>query len=59
MRQIGKELKLVALAMPSPNDLKDEEEYKRNVMAATVSRQLKAAEKIIANVIKGEFPNSR
>ena len=59
LAQIGKELKLVASAMPSPSDLKDEAEYKRNVMAATVSRHFKATKKIIANVISGEFPNSR
>ena len=59
LAQIGKELKLVASAMPSSSDLKDEAEYKRNVMAATVSRHFKAAQRIVANVVKGEFPNSR
>ena len=58
LAQIGKELKLVASAMPSSSDLKDEAEYKRNVMAATVSRHFKAAERIVAKVVKGEFPNS-
>ena len=58
LAQIGKELKLVASAMPSSSDLKGEAEYKRNVMAATVSRHFKAADRIVANVLKGQFPKS-
>lgn len=58
LAKIGEELKLVASAMPKAGDLPRDSEYKRNVMAATVSRHFKAAERIVANVIKGQFPNS-
>lgn len=58
LAKIGEELKLVASAMPKPNDHPRDAEYKRNVMAATVSRHFKAAVRIVANVVKGEFPNS-
>jgi hypothetical protein len=58
LARIGQDLKLVASAMPRSTDLKDEAEHKRNVMTATVSRHFKAAERIVANVIKGQFPNS-
>lgn len=59
LAQIGKELKLVASAVPQAGDLPRDAEYKRNVMAATVSRHFKAAERIVGNVVKGEFPNSK
>ncbi len=58
LARIGQELRLVASAMPRSTDLKDEAEHKRNVMAATVSRHFKAAQRIVANVARGEFPNS-
>jgi hypothetical protein len=58
LARIGQELRLVATAMPRGTDLKDEAEYKRNVMAASVSRHFKAAERIVGNVARGEFPNS-
>ncbi len=59
LAQIGADLKLVRTAMPRSGDHKDDAAQKRNIMAATVSRHFKAAERIAANVAKGEFPNSR
>lgn len=58
LAKIGEELKLVASAMPRASDHRHDAEHKRNVMAATVSRHLKVAERIVANVAKGQFPNS-
>lgn len=59
LAKIGEELKLVATAMPNPKDNKQDSESKRNVMAATVRRYFKAAERIVENITKGQFPNSR
>lgn len=58
LAEIGADLRLVKKAMPVRGDYPHFAAQKRNVMAATVSRYFKAAERIIANVIKGEFPNS-
>jgi hypothetical protein len=59
LAQIGKELKLVKTAMPLPTDDARDLAYKRNVMAATVSRHYRDAARIVANTAKGEFPNSK
>lgn len=58
LAQIGAELKLVKTAMPSSKDTIAEAAHKRNVMAATVARHFKHAERIVANTFKGQFPNS-
>jgi hypothetical protein len=58
LAKIGADLKLVASAMPNPKDLRHEAELKRNVMAATVSRYFKDAERIIANTTLGKFPKN-
>lgn len=55
---IGKELRLVESAMPSADDDVSIAGIKRNVMAATVSRHFKDAQRIVANTAKGQFPNS-
>jgi hypothetical protein len=59
LAKIGEEMRLVKNAMPSLKDLPRDAEYKRNVMAATVSRHFKDAQRIVTNVTKGQFPNSR
>lgn len=59
LAQIGAELRLLPSAMPSSSDTKTEAAYKRNVMAATVSRYYKDACCIVANTAKGQFPNSK
>lgn len=58
LAKIGADLNLVKNAMPDPKDLRHEAELKRNVMAATVSRYFKDAERIIANTAQGKFPKS-
>ncbi len=59
LAEIGADMKLVRTAMPRANDHPHDAAQKRNIMAATVSRHFKSAERIIANVVNGEFPNSR
>jgi hypothetical protein len=59
LAQIGADLRLVTTAMPSAKDDTREAAFKRNVMAATVSRHYKDAVRIIANTAKGQFPNSK
>jgi hypothetical protein len=59
LAQIGIDLKLVKSAMPELKDTKLDAEDKRAVMAATVSRYFKDAERIVANTINGQFPKSR
>lgn len=56
---IGAELELVKTAMPKKRDDRLIAEYKRNVMTASVSRQFRAAQRIIANTINRQFPNDR
>lgn len=56
---IGADMRLTKKAMPHPKDPPAFAAQKRNVMAATVSRHFRAAERMVANVVKGEFPNSR
>ena len=58
LAKIGEEMRLVKSAMPKAGDHPHDAEYKRNVLASTVSRHFKAAERIVANVTKGQFPNS-
>ena len=58
LAQIGKELRLVPSAMPDIKDDKIDAAHKRNVMAATVSRYFKEAQRIVANTALGSFPNS-
>ena len=58
LADIGKDLKLVKSAMPDSKDTRHEAELKRSVMAATVSRHFKDAQRIVANTAKGQFPNS-
>ena len=55
--EVGVELRLVRTAMPNPNDMKQDNAIKRNVMAATVKRYLKQAEKVIAGTSLGIFPS--
>ena len=59
LAEIGTDMKLVRTAMPRAGDHPYDAAQKRNIMAATVSRHFRATERIIANVVKGEFPNSR
>lgn len=58
LAQIGERLKLV----PKTNKLTEGEVMdaarRRSVLAATVSRHFKDAQRIIANTAKGQFPNS-
>ncbi len=56
--EIGQEMRLVRSAMPARGDHPHDVENKRKAMASAVSRHFKAAERIIAKVIRGEFPNS-
>ena len=58
LAQIGADLQLVKSAMPHSKDLRHEAELKRSVMAASVSRHFKDAQRIVANTAKGQFPNS-
>jgi hypothetical protein len=55
--EIGVKLKLVQSAMPKSTDTKEDRLVKRNVMAATVVRYYKQAQKIIEGTSKGLFPN--
>jgi len=59
LAEIGVDMKLVRTAMPRAGDHPHDAAQKRNIMAATVSRHFRAAQRMIANVVKGEFPNSR
>lgn len=56
---VGEQLKLVATAMPKPDDQRGDKTDKHNVMTSTVSRYVKEAKAIIANTAKGQFPNSK
>lgn len=58
LAHIGQELALVKSAMPSPEDDKRDADHKRNVMAASVSRHFRDAQRIVANTALGQFPNS-
>ena len=58
LAQIGERLKL----MPKPNKRTEGEVLdaarRRSVLASTVSRHFKDAQRIVANTAKGQFPNS-
>lgn len=58
LAQIGADLKLVPSARANRDDEIDDAASKRNVMGATVSRHFRAAQRIVANTAKGQFPNS-
>jgi hypothetical protein len=58
LAQIGADLKLVASAKASSKDEIEDAANKRNVMGATVSRYFKAAQRIVDNTAKGQFPNN-
>jgi hypothetical protein len=57
--QLGVSLKLVPGAMPLARDLPADAALKRAVLSSTVSRYYRAAERLVANTAKGEFPNSK
>lgn len=59
LAKIGADMKLVEDAMPDITDDKNTAEDKRNVMAASVSRLFRQAQRIVANTAKGQFPNSK
>ena len=54
--QMGEGLKLVPSAITKKDSLNNAD--KRNVMSAAFGRYLRQAKQIIANVAKGQFPNS-
>lgn len=56
--KVGENLRLVPSAMTSSKLTADENYLRRNVMAATVKRYLKNAERIIEATSKGKFPIS-
>ena len=56
--KVGENLRLVPTAMTSSQHMPEENFLRRNVMAATVKRYLKNAEKIIAGTSLGRFPVS-
>lgn len=58
LAKIGADLGLVEDAMPNSKDDLDTAMDKRNVMAATVSRYYRQAQRIVANTAEGQFPNS-
>lgn len=59
LAKIGEELRLVPTAMPFINDLPETASDKRALMAASVSRMFRQADRIVRNTIKGQFPNSQ
>ena len=59
LAKIGEELRLVPTAMPKIYDLPETASDKRALMAASVSRLFRQAERIVHNTIKGQFPNSK
>ena len=56
--QLGVELRVVPAAIPLAKDLPAHAALKRAVLSSTVSRYFRAAERIVANTARGEFPNS-
>lgn len=56
--EIGESIKLVPTAMTLKKDTQAERTNKRNVMTMAVSRYVRQAKRIIANTVKGQFPNS-
>jgi len=58
LAQIGAELGLAPKSNRRTKEEVIDEEKRRAVLAATVSRHFKDAQRIIANTAKGQFPNS-
>jgi hypothetical protein len=58
LAQIGERLKLVPKTNRKTETEVMDAARRRAVMAATVSRHFKDAQRIIANTAKGQFPNS-
>ena len=58
LAQIGTELKLVHKANSRTADEVMTDERRKAVLASTVSRHFKDAQRIIANTLNGQFPNS-
>jgi hypothetical protein len=56
--QLGVALRVVPAAIPLAKDLPSDAALKRAVLSSTVSRYFRAAERIVANTARGEFPNS-
>jgi len=56
--QLGVELRVVPASIPLAKDLPAHAALKRAVLSSTVSRYFRAAERIVANTARGEFPNS-
>jgi hypothetical protein len=60
LADIGVDLGLVPTAMPDPGkDRAEDTTIKRALLASTVSRLFRQAERIVHNTIKGQFPNSK
>ena len=59
LAEIGAEMRLVKNAMPNDKDMPQDAAVRRNIMASTVSRHFKDAQRIIANTSLGKFPKSR
>ncbi len=59
LAEIGADMRLVKNAMPNDKDMPEDAAVKRNIMASTVSRHFKDAQRIIANTALGKFPKSR
>ena len=58
LADIGKKLNLAPKSNSRTKDEVMDEKKRRAVLASTVSRHFKDAQRIIANTAKGEFPNS-
>jgi hypothetical protein len=58
LAQIGERLKLVPKTTRKTETEVMDAARRRSVLAATVSRHFKDAQRIIANTAKGQFPNS-
>ena len=58
LAQIGERLKLVSKSNKRTEGEVMDAARRRSVLATTVSRHFKDAQRIIANTAKGEFPNS-
>jgi hypothetical protein len=59
LAEIGADMRLVKNAMPIKGEYARDAAVKRNIMASTVSRHFKDAQRIIANTSLGKFPKSR
>lgn len=59
LAEIGADMILAKKAMPVNGEHPHDAALKRNIMASTVSRHFKDAQRIIANTAIGQFPKSR